>query len=321
MKYGQYCVWICFLATLAACDGKPPKFVVDKLERRTTPQAPIASDSLTEALSANALYNPKWAADTLWNTGGVEQTRYSESRFIDGKKIVGTQTRLVSRQRFSREFYTASSDTARTDLFDVLTEQTLSTLADSAGLPVHLSSVVSVIRKEPTVLAKAATSWQSAGELTVKVIRRLVGRSMLFYHSQRGGEGDGEKELVKDIFIEDQLTLSMRSLNFKAGQLFYRDLFSTLHTPDAQKPVPYSNAECRIDSTESVALSGERKVQAWRLTVEVAQGKQSQYWFEAAFPHRLVKAALHDGTTLLLQEPNTVPAPTAAAPDKNHRPE
>lgn len=266
-----------FALVFFACDGKPPEMVEKKIATR-----PLAESKPEE--NPNALLNDLWARNALWEAGTEERAEYDAERVIEGKLVKFRETRLTRKEAFSRQAYSATSDTTRTDLVATLSQHVLGT-SESATY----SASLSVLQRDPLKLAKFVAAWSDERGTSTKTVRRLVGRTMLYVHSWQAdseGKGDGEIDLAKNDFLSDQLPLALRALNFQQGREFYWSALSDLTEPASEKPVPLE-LHCKIESLDTLAVAAGA-FRCWRVSV-VSTERDETYWFSVEAPNVLVK--------------------------------
>jgi len=264
--------------TLFACDGKPP----ESIEKKLTPTS--RKESKLEE-NANALLSEKWAQNPLWQDGTEEHAEYDVERVINGTAVKFLETRLTRKEAFTRQAYSASTDTARTDLIAVISQHTFA--KSDHGV---YSSSLSLLQRDPLKLTKYIASWSDERGTFTKTVRRLVGRTMLYIHSWQTdteGKADTEIDLAKNDFLYDQLPLSLRALNFKEGQEFYWNTLSELLEPSPEKPTPFE-LHYKIEGVETLTVPAG-KFQCWRISIKSGE-REDRYWFDLQVPNVMVKA-------------------------------
>jgi hypothetical protein len=271
---------ILFLIAFAvsACDGKPPEMVEKK----------IASPTRTEKKqdeNPNALLSEKWAQSPIWQEGTEERAEYDVERVINGTALKFSETRLTRKEAFTRQAYSATSDSLRTDLVSVISQHTF-----AKSERVLYSSSLSVLQRDPLKITKYIASWSDERGTFTKTLRRLVGRTMLYVHAwqvDNEGKGDSEIDLAKNDFLYDQLPLSLRALNFKEGQEFYWNTLSELLEPSPEKPAP-NELHYKIEGLETLIVPAGT-FQCWRVSIQSAE-RDDLYWFNSESPNVMVKA-------------------------------
>ncbi|MGQ9804587.1 MAG: DUF3108 domain-containing protein [Chlorobiales bacterium] len=263
---------------ISACDGKPPESVERKM----------ASTSRTESKqeeNPSSLLSEKWTQSPLWQEGTEERAEYDVERIINGTAIKFSEMRLTRKEAFTRQAYSATLDTTRTDLVAVLSQHTL-----AKSERVHYSSSLSILQRDPLKITKYIASWSDERGTFTKTLRRLVGRTMLYAHSWQidsEGKGDSEIDLAKNDFLYDQLPLSLRALNFKEGQEFYWNTLSELLQPSPEKPIPIE-LNYKIEALETLEVPAGT-FQCWRVSVKSGE-REDLYWFHSDAPNVMVKA-------------------------------
>lgn len=266
------------VVAISACDGKPPESV----ERK------ITSTSRTESKqeeNPSSLLSEKWAKSPIWQDGTEERAEYDVERIINGTAIKFSETRLTRKEAFTRQAYSATFDTTRTDLVAVISQHTL-------GKAEHVlySNSVSILQRDPLKITKYINSWSDERGTFTKTLRRLVGRTMLYAHSWQidsEGKGDIEIDLAKNDFLYDQLPLSLRALNFREGQEFYWNTLSELLEPSPEKPIPIE-LNYKIEALETLEVPAGT-FQCWRVSVKTGE-REDLYWFHSDAPNVMVKA-------------------------------
>jgi hypothetical protein len=264
--------------TLFACDGKPPESIEKKL----------ISTKRTESKSeeqVNALLSEKWTQSPIWQEGTEERAEYEVERVINGTAVKFSETRLTRKEAFTRQAYSATTDTMRTDLVAALSQHTF-----AKGENIVYSSSLSILQRDALKLTKYIASWSDERGTFTKTVRRLVGRTMLYSHSwqiDNDGKGDTEIDLAKNDFLYDQLPLSLRALNFKEGQEFYWNTLSELLEPSPEKPTPIE-LHYKIEGVETLTVPAGT-FQCWRISIKSAE-KEDYYWFDSQTPNVMVKA-------------------------------
>ncbi|MCS6988105.1 MAG: hypothetical protein NZM06_01130 [Chloroherpetonaceae bacterium] len=271
-------VVLALVVALGACEGKPPEFVEKKIA------APSRAET-TPTQNLSALLNENWTRLPVWQEGTEERAEYEAERVIEGKIVKFIETRLTRKEAFSRQAYSATSDTSRTDLLAVVSQHVLA----RSDLAVYSASF-SVLQRDPLKLAKFIASWSDERGARAKIFRRLVGRSMLYAHSWQidgEGKGDDETDLAKNDMLYDQLPLTLRALNFKEGREFYWNALSELLEPASEKPVPME-WRFSIDALDTV-VAPAGAFRCWRVSIKSAE-REDAYWFSVDAPNVMVRA-------------------------------
>ncbi len=270
---------IVFIIAVAifACDGKPPESIEKKLA--ATSRTPSKQEE-----NSNALLSERWTQHPIWQEGTEEHAEYDVERIINGTAVKCSETRLTRKEAFTKQAYSATTDTMRTDLVAVISQHTI-----GKSERLLYSSSLSILQRDALKLTKYIASWSDERGTTTKTVRRLVGRTMLYVHAWQtdsDGKGDTEIDLAKNDFLYDQLPLSLRALNFKEGQEFYWNTLSELLEPSPEKPMPIE-LNYKIEAVETLTVpAGIFK--CWRVSVKSAE-REDLYWFHSESPNVMVK--------------------------------
>jgi hypothetical protein len=267
------------------CDGKPPEMVEKKIAQRSESQFKPAEND-------NGLMNPSWGLDSVWQNGMIEEATYRIQFELNGETDTLIEVRRTQKEAFNKQFYTSTLDTTRTDIFGVMSQHVL-----AKGNHVQYAFDVAVLQKDLLNTAKFSSSFQNENGVVSKTFRRLIGRAVLYVHAWQGEMGDGEYELGKVYLLEDQLPLTLRGLNFKVGQEFIWQLIERQTTPFAPKP-KILDAEFSILALDTVATNFE-KLPCYKISMTVSKTEQL-YWFEAKFPHLLIKSEQEESKVELI---------------------
>lgn len=277
---------------LIGCDGRPPKFVEQKVE------SPVRSVVVAEEEKGFGLINSSWAKDSLWN-GAIEIAEYLCEENTEGGTETFVQTQLTRRYFFSKEFHTISNDTTRKDLYPILSQQVIARRM-AKPLPTQTSIWISVLQNDPFKVVRYIVSWQGEGGISNKSLLRLTGKSKLVCQNSYQTSGEGEYDLQYDTFFEDQIPLSLRSLNFQENLEFVRPTLVSQLFRGAEAP-KYFQGDYKVEGRDTVETKLGRIV-CWKVSVERGMKGNDFYWFEVSSPNILVKAELADGSTRLLQQ-------------------
>lgn len=246
-------------------------------------------------------FNATWHNDAVWNDGKAEVAHYDAERTIYNKVRRYDYVYITVKEDFNAEFLTKTDSYERTDLITAFKLNAFARI-ETDNYPYHFLTSLFVYKENPTAVFKLATSSQEWCGNTFKEFKQLGGKASLIYHSYWDGEGDGEVKFepgAAPILLEDQLPLSLRSLNFKEGVSFKMKVLETLITSKVRKPAPV-DAEISVRGKESVDAAG-KKIQTWKVAVKLTEGKENVYWVEAAYPNLLVKQTTWDGRNMTLK--------------------
>lgn len=229
-------------------------------------------------------------AHARWDDGKAEVARYDAVRTLYGKPRAYELVRIVVKEPFDPAAW-VKADTARAGVLDALKLITSHDTPTGRAYRYRQQLVVRVARADARHLLDASMSSQEwCGNTFVRLlpgpkdVRRTV-------HSYWDGEAERSDTLPRGIWLEDQLPLTLRSLDWaQQGELKVRLLPTTLsNRAPAGKP-----AEATIKRTgeETLAAAGTQYA-CDRIQVQV--GKRTlEYWIARDGERPLVK--FKDGT-------------------------
>ncbi|MEL7060212.1 MAG: hypothetical protein AAGN46_09340 [Acidobacteriota bacterium] len=123
---------------------------------------------------------------------------------------------------------------------------------------------------------------------TFKQLVNHDGRSTYDFNTYWDGQGDGsfEVDFPEDLVIYEALPVAVRPLRFAEGLTVETPLLGPQRSSQATRPV-IEKATVRVGAVETIEVPFGRG-RAWPVTVEHAGGSDA-LWFEADFPHRLLR--------------------------------
>lgn len=244
-------------------------------------------------------FNPDWAMDKLWDDGLAEVALYDAERVVYGKKRSFEFTMITVKEDFNREYNVKTDDYSRNDLFPVMKVNEFCRIPTD-NYPYHYLTSLFMHRGKPWQLHKLTTSSQEWCGNTFKSVTDKGDNYSLYYNSYFDGEGEGNRELSKDLLFEDQLPYSLRALQFRDGLTFNADIAETQQTNKAKEPTIYqATIQVNITTTGSVTDEEEK---AWQVNVQLAPNKVNAYWFSKTYPNKLIRLQTWDGRKLELKK-------------------
>ncbi|MDO7847712.1 hypothetical protein Q5H92_15185 [Hymenobacter sp. M29] len=271
-------------ASLLGCDA-PSK---EKEPGRT----PASAQALQAVLP---YFEQGWAMNKLWEDGLAEVATYDAERVIYKKKRAFEYTMITVKEEFNQEFNVKTDDYKRADLFPVMKiNQFCSIQADQ--YPYHYLTSLFFRRDQPVALYKMTTSSQEWCGNTFKSIIDDGVNFEMWYHSYWDGEGSNSRDLRRDLFLEDALPYTLRSLKFDQKPAFDLTVLDLQQTNRAKPPVYY---QAHLTTTETPATASSPA--AWRVAVKLAPDKENTYLFAKEYPNILLSQTTWDGRTLQLK--------------------
>jgi len=233
--------------------------------------------------------------DTLWDDGLAEVAVYDAEREVYGKKREFEYTQVTVKGDFNREHNVKTDDYSCQDLFPVMKINQFCRIPTD-NYPYHYLTSVFVHREQPWALHKLTSTSQEWCGNTFKAITAESDHFKQYYNSYFDGQGEGERDLPGDLLAEDQLSYTLRSLRFKDSTAFEIDVLETQQTNQSKEPVVYENAKV---SSVGVMFNN---VPAWKVDVQLAEGKTNTYWFAKAYPNQLLEQKTWDGRNYKLKK-------------------
>ncbi|WP_018478545.1 hypothetical protein [Pontibacter roseus] len=239
-------------------------------------------------------FNPDWAMDKLWEDGLAEVAIYEVERVIYKKKRNFEYTLITVKEDFNQEHNVKTDDYTRADLFPVMKVNEFCRIP-TEEYPYHFLTSLFIRRENPLYLHKLTTSSQEWCGNTFKALTDQGNSYNLYYNSYFDGEGEGNRELPKELLLEDQLPYTLRSLRFRDGLRFEVPVLETQQTNKLGKLTVYK-------ATVSVAKAAIDGNEAWEVQVQLAEGKENRYWFASVYPNQLLRQQTWDGRNLELKQ-------------------
>ncbi len=261
-------------------------------ETKATGRVPVSAQALQAVLP---YFDQEWAMRKYWEDGLAEVATYDAERIVYKKKRTFEFTQITVKEEFNQQFNVKTDDYKRADLFPVMKiNQFCSIQADQ--YPYHYLTSLFFRRDQPVALFKMTSSSQEWCGNTFKSIIDDGVNFEMWYNSYWDGQGDGNRDLRRDVFLEDALPYTLRTLKFAQQPSFDFVVLDLQQTNQATPPVYY-----QAHLTTSEAPAADAPQPAWRVAVALAPGKENVYWFAKTYPNVLLRQTAWDGRTLRLK--------------------
>lgn len=250
----------------------------------------------TESVKADwqTNFNPNWAMQSLWDDGLAEVNSYNAERKIYGKTRTFEYTHIAVKEVFNSAFDVKTDDYSRDDLFDVFKVNKIARI-ETDKYPYHFLSSLFFQRTSPERLYKFTNSSQEWCGNTFKSWSYKDNAYNINYDSYWDGEGIGSKKVNSNFLFEDQLSFSLRALNFKQGLRFQAPLLSTQVSSRLGSLSPQTASFI----VREIDYENEK---AWEVTVQLDMERKNKYIFKQDYPNQLLKQNSWDGRNLMLIE-------------------
>ncbi len=213
-------------------------------------------------------FNKEWANNAYWDSVGVEKSVY--------KSNTESITIAIRKETFNDQFNVKTSTTARPDLYKVLNA---SMSKQNTTNDTSYTAQLATLCMNPLVLHKMTESTQHQWGITHKSCFNNKSVITLKYDSYKDKEGVGDKVLPKDVLLEDQLPICLRTLNFNDSTRFNVKVLETQMT-DGIGAMHIYNAKVSVkveaDNTANVEVKLDDKY-------------TYNYYFELTYPNKLLK--------------------------------
>lgn len=248
--------------------------------------------------AAPAFINAQWAADTLWDDGLAEVAVYHAEREVYDKTREFEYTFILVKEDFNKAFNVKTDDYTREDLFPVMKVNKFAHIP-TQKYPYHYLTSLFFKREAPATLHKMTHSSQEWCGNTFKLFDHTDDHYRYEYSSYWDGQGEGEMELPDTLWFEDALSYTLRALRFEDGLRFEKPVLESQISNSAPEPEFYQ-ADFRV--SEEVLSLADTTQPAWKVSVQLEEGKTNTYWFAKVYPNMLLKQQSWNGQNLLLKE-------------------
>ena len=160
-------------------------------------------------------------------------------------------------------------------------------------------------RDQPATTYKLTNSSQEWCGNTAKYFIADGKQYKFGYNSYWDGQGVGETTIKGGFMFEDQLSHSLRALNFTDGLSFQQAVAESQISSKAKEPMIY-NATFSVTKDGGLQLSTEYDMSqandVWKVTVQLGSDKTNEYWFASEYPNILLKQQTWDNRNYELKE-------------------
>ena len=240
-------------------------------------------------------FDQQWAMNKWWEDGLAEVATYEAERVVYNKVRRFDYTLITVKEEFTPQFNVKADSLQHPGLFPVMKVNQFCRI-QTDQYPYHYLTSLFFRRDEPVALHKLTTSSQEWCGNTFKAVTDEGLHYLQTYNSYWDGQGNGQRQLRRDVLFEDALPYTLRSLRFANKPAFEVAIAELQQTSKANRPAYYT-AQVRVTDE----LAAETPEPAWRVTVALAEGKQNAYWFAKKYPNVLLRQTTWDGRNLKLK--------------------
>lgn len=265
--------------------------------------AGCAGSTAQETIQGAEHFNDAWAMDAYWEQGTAEVAKYQAQRVVYQKARDFEYTLILVKETFNEEFNVKTDDYERDDLFDVMKVNKFARIPTD-NYPYHYMTSLFFRREQPATVHKLVNTSQEWCGTTAKYFLNK-GRNYTFgYNSYWDGQGVGETTVDGGIMFEDQLSYSLRALNFANGLNFTARVAESQVSSKATKPILYE-AKFTVSQAADFSLDTEYDLgnaSVWKVSVQLDSDKTNEYWFSGEYPNVMLRQTTWDGQELQLKE-------------------
>jgi len=263
-----------------------------------------AGSNAQSPISASEHFDQQWAKNEKWDQGEAEVAKYDAQRVVYGEARDFEYVYILVKESFNEEFEVKTDDYSRDDLFEVMKINKFCRIPTDK-YPYHYLTSIFYKREHPSRVYKLTnTSQEWCGNTSKYFLNE--GRKYTFgFNSYWDGQSIGKMTVEGNILFEDQLSHSLRALNFKDGLSFTQRLAESQVTSKATKPTIY-NATFSVKQDNDLQLGTDYDLNQvgdiWRVDVQLDGEKTNSYWFGGDYPNILLKQDTWDGRMLELKQ-------------------
>lgn len=249
-------------------------------------------------------FNQEWAKESTWDQGQAEVAKYQATRTIYGKPRNFEYVFVLVKETFNEEYKVKTDDYSRNDLFDVMKVNKFARIPTD-NYPYHFMTSIFYKRDQPSMAYKLTNSSQEWCGNTAKYFIADGKQYTFGYNSYWDGQGVGETTIKGGFMFEDQLSHSLRALNFADGLSFQQGVAESQISSKAKEPTIY-NATFSVEAIDDLQLSTDYDMNQindiWKVTVQLDNSKANEYWFAGEYPNILLKQQTWDNRNYELKE-------------------
>jgi len=255
-------------------------------------------------VSASEHFDQQWAKNEKWDQGEAEVAKYDAQRVVYGEPRNFEYVFILVKETFNQEYEAKTDDYDRNDLFEVMKINKFCRIPTD-NYPYHYLTSIFYKREQPSTVYKLTNTSQEWCGNTSKYFLNQGRRYEFGYNSYWDGQGIGETKVDGNIMFEDQLSHSLRALNFEDGLQFSQRVAESQVNSKATEPKIYE-ADFSVKQADGLSLQTDYTIgqgdDIWQVEVQLEAGKTNVYWFSGTYPNILLKQDTWDGRKLELKE-------------------
>ncbi len=248
-------------------------------------------------------FRSDWAMDARWEKGTAEVAKYQAQRIVYQKPRDFEYTLILVKETFNEELNVKTDDYQRDDLYDVMKVNKFARIPTD-NYPYHYMTSVFFRRDQPATVHKLVNTSQEWCGTTAKYFLNKGRKYAFGYNSYWDGQGVGETIVDGGIMFEDQLSYSLRALDFADRLNFTARVAESQVSSKATKPTVYE-AKFAVSQAAGFSLDTEYDLgdaSVWKVSVQLDSDKTNEYWFSGEYPNVMLRQTTWDGQKLQLKE-------------------
>ena len=243
-----------------------------------------------------------WARNALWDDGKAEVATYDAERMVYGQPRSFEYTYVLVKETFNKEHQVKTDTYDRNDLYEVMKINKFCRIP-TMKYPYHYLTSVFLKRDDAGLVHKLTNTSQEWCGNTAKSFVEDGNKYRYQYMSYWDGQGNGTDKLRKGPWFEDQLSYTLRTLNFDEGLsfgilLYPMQISSRANMPEAEKAtisVTKANADDLSDIDSTLVYD------PWKVNVSRTEGPDLSFWINGNYPNYLLRMEATDGRKLSIK--------------------
>lgn len=250
-----------------------------------------------------AQINYEWANNKLWDDGSAEVATYEATRTIYGEPRLFEYTYILVKEEFNQTYNVKTDDYQVKNLYPVMKINKFCSI-ETPNYPYHFLSSIFIYRNNPENLHKLThTSQEWCGNTSKSFLEK--GNGYRFeYNSYFDGQGKGSAKVGRGPWFEDQLSYTLRSVNFSEGLSFDINLYPSQISNKAIVPEA-ETAKISVNKADNSDLEGIPTSfidSAWEVKVTKEGGDLITFWINSSYPNYLLRMEDSSGNSLKLKD-------------------
>ncbi len=244
-----------------------------------------------------------WAQNKLWDDGQAEVAIYDAKRFVYGEPRQFDYVYVLVKETFNQEFTVKTDSYDRSDLYPVMKVNKFCRIP-TKKYPYHYLTSIFYKRENPALVHKLTNTSQEWCGNTAKSFVENGSNYDFQYMSYWDGQGNGLAKVEKGPWFEDQLSYTIRTLDFQNIETSFEvDLYpmqvsSKATIPQSEK-ASISIAEAKPGTLQE--LDSAFQQEAWEINLTRESGADLAFWIGKEYPNYLLKMESSDGRKLQLK--------------------